>query len=87
MKLKDPFFVAEISANHKGDINKAIQLIESAKKSGADAVKILTYTADTMTVKSNKNYFKIKEGLWKGYKLWDLYDKAHTPLKLSLIHI
>ncbi len=75
------FFIAEISANHCGDFNLAKKLIKCAYVNGADAVKLQTYTADTMTVKSNKNYFKIKEGLWKGYKLWDLYDKAHTPLK------
>ncbi len=75
------FFIAEISANHCGNFNLAKKLIKCAYVNGADAVKLQTYTADTMTVKSNKNYFKIKEGLWKGYKLWDLYDKAHTPLK------
>ena len=74
------FFVAEISANHCGDYNLAKKLIKCAKVNGADAVKLQTYTADTMTIKSKKKYFKIKEGLWKGYTLWDLYDKAHTPL-------
>ncbi len=75
------FFIAEISANHCGNFNLAKKLIRCAHINGADAVKLQTYTADTMTVKSDKSYFKIKEGLWKGYKLWDLYDKAHTPLK------
>ena len=74
------FFVAEISANHCGNYNLAKKLIKCAKVNGADAVKLQTYTADTMTIKSKKRYFKIKEGLWKGYTLWDLYDKAHTPL-------
>ena len=74
------FFVAEISANHCGDYNLAKKLIKCAKVNGADAVKLQTYTADTMTIKSKKRYFKIKKGLWKGYTLWDLYDKAHTPL-------
>ena len=74
------FFIAEISANHCGNFNLAKKLIKCAYINGADAVKLQTYTADTMTVKSNKKYFKIKEGLWKGYKLWDLYNKAHTPL-------
>ncbi|MBD1145338.1 pseudaminic acid synthase [Pelagibacterales bacterium SAG-MED34] len=75
------FFIAEISANHCGDFNLAKKLIKCAYDNGADAVKLQTYTADTMTIKSDKKYFKIKEGLWKGYTLWDLYDKAHTPLK------
>ena len=79
MKFKKPFFIAEISANHNGNFNKAIKLIKLAKDSGADAVKLQTYTPDSMTLKSNKKYFKITKGLWKGYKLWDLYDKAKTP--------
>jgi len=74
-----PFLIAEISANHCGNYNLAKKLIYCAKKNGANAVKLQTYTADTMTIKSNKSYFKIKDGLWKGYQLWDLYDKAHTP--------
>ena len=80
MNKKKPFFVAEISANHCGDFNLAKRLIKCAKLNGADAVKLQTYTPDTMTVKSNKKYFKIKNGLWKGYQLWDLYNKAQTPL-------
>ena len=75
------FFIAEISANHCGNFNLAKKLIRCAYLNGADAVKLQTYTADTMTIKSNKKYFKITEGLWKGYKLWDLYNKAHTPLE------
>ena len=78
---KKPFLIAEISANHCGDFNLAKKLIKCAKLNNADAVKLQTYTADTMTINSNKKYFKIREGLWKGYSLWDLYDKAHTPLK------
>ncbi|MDC0938730.1 pseudaminic acid synthase [Candidatus Pelagibacter sp.] len=76
-----PFLIAEISANHCGDFNLAKKLIKCAYENGADAVKLQTYTADTMTIKSKKKYFKIKDGLWKGYMLWDLYNKAHTPLK------
>ena len=75
------FFIAEISANHCGNFKLAKKLIKCARINGADAVKLQTYTADTMTLKSNKKYFKIKQGLWKGYTLWDLYDKAHTPLR------
>lgn len=78
---KKVFFIAEISANHCGNFKLAKKLIKCAHENGADAVKLQTYTADTMTVNSNKRYFKIKEGIWKNYNLWDLYDKAHTPLK------
>ena len=76
-----PILIAEISANHCGNFNLAKKLIKCAYINGADLVKLQTYTADTMTIKSNKKYFKIKDGLWKGYTLWDLYNKAHTPLK------
>jgi pseudaminic acid synthase len=78
---KKIFFIAEISSNHCGDFNLAKKLIKCAYENGADAVKLQTYTADTMTLRSDKKYFKINEGLWKGYTLWDLYTKAHTPLK------
>ena len=74
------FFIAEISANHCGNFKLAKKLINCAYLNGADAVKLQTYTPDTMTIKSNKKYFKINQGLWKGYTLWDLYKKAHTPL-------
>jgi pseudaminic acid synthase len=76
-----PYFVCEISANHNGSIINAKKLIQIAKKNGADAVKLQTYTPDTMTLKSNKNDFLIKEGLWKGKSLWDLYKKAQTPFE------
>ena len=76
---KKIFFIAEISANHCGKLDLAKKLIKCAKVNGADAVKLQTYTADTMTINSRKKYFKINQGLWKGYTLWDLYNKAHTP--------
>ena len=75
------FLIAEISANHCGNFKLAKKLIKCAKKNGANAVKLQTFTPDTMTINSNKKYFKIKQGLWKGYNLWDLYNKAQTPLK------
>ena len=76
---KNPFFIAEISANHNGSFEYAKKLIKLAKKYGANAIKLQTYTPDMMTLK-NFN-FKIKHGLWKNSNLWDLYKKAHTPLE------
>jgi len=78
---KTPFFVAEISANHSGSLFHAKKLIRIAKKYGADAVKLQTYTPDTLTIKSNRPDFKIRGGLWKGKRLWDLYEKAQTPFE------
>ena len=78
---KIPFFVAEISANHNGSLLHAKKLIKIAKKYGADAIKLQTYTPDTLTIKSNKSDFKIKGGLWDGKTLWDLYAKAQTPFE------
>ncbi len=75
---KAPFFIAEISGNHGGKISNAKKLIYFAKKGGANAVKLQTYTPDMMTIKSKK--FKIKSGLWANNNLWDLYKKAHTPI-------
>jgi pseudaminic acid synthase len=80
MILKKPFFIAEISANHCGKFEIAKKLIKCAKVNGADAVKLQTFTPETMTIKSSKSFFKIKGGIWKGYDLWSLYDKAKTPL-------
>lgn len=74
-----PYIVAEMSANHNGKIENAFKLIKMAKNCGADAVKIQTYRPDTITIKSNKEDFKIKDGLWKEKTLYDLYEWAHTP--------
>ena len=74
-----PYVIAEMSANHNGDINAAFRIIEEAKKSGADAVKIQTYTPDTITLKSDLPDFQIKGGLWEGKTLYELYEWAHTP--------
>jgi pseudaminic acid synthase len=78
---KTPFFVAEISANHNGSLLHAKKLIKIAKKYGADAVKLQTYTPHTLTIKSNKLDFKITAGLWNGKTLWELYEKAQTPFE------
>jgi pseudaminic acid synthase len=74
-----PFIIAEVSANHGGSIQRAKETIFAAKTSGADAVKIQTYTPDTMTLDSKKPDFLINDGLWKGYNLYQLYSEAHTP--------
>jgi hypothetical protein len=78
-KRSGPFFIAEISANHNGSLAQARKLIKIAKRYGADAVKLQTYSPNTMTIKSSKSDFKIKRGLWDAYTLWDLYEKAQTP--------
>jgi pseudaminic acid synthase len=78
---KNPFFVAEISANHLGSLSRARKLVHAAIESGADAVKLQTYTAETMTLNIDSEGFKISQGhaLWAGRKLYDLYEEAHTP--------
>ena len=74
------FIIAELSANHGGDINIAIETIRAAKRAGADAIKLQTYTADTITLNSKKDCFKINQGThWDGQYLYDLYKKAALP--------
>lgn len=74
-----PYVIAEMSANHNGRIETAFRVIEEAKRVGADAIKIQTYTADTITLKSDLPDFQIKDGLWTGRTLYELYEWAHTP--------
>jgi len=74
-----PYVIAEVSANHGGNINIAKATIKMAKECGADAVKIQTYTADTMTLDIAHGEFMIEGGLWDGYSLYELYKDAHTP--------
>ncbi|EOQ97846.1 pseudaminic acid synthase [Leptospira wolbachii serovar Codice str. CDC] len=76
-----PYIIAELSANHNGKIERALETIRLAKESGADAIKIQTYTADTMTIDCDLEDFQIHGGLWDGYKLYDLYKWAETPFE------
>ncbi len=74
------YCIAELSANHNQDFSQAVRIIEAAKDAGADAVKLQTYTADTMTLRSNKDCFQISGGtLWDGQSLHNLYQEAFTP--------
>ena len=73
------YIVAEMSANHNRDFNQALRIIEAAKEAGADAIKIQTFTADTMTINVQNEFFKIKNTIWNGKNLYDLYSEASTP--------
>ncbi len=78
---KEPvYIIAELSANHNQDLGEAVRLIRAAKDAGADAVKLQTYTPDTITIDCHNEYFRIGEGtLWQGRNLYDLYQEAYTP--------
>ena len=74
-----PYIIAEMSANHNGDINNAYKIIDMAKSSGADCVKLQTYTPDTLTIDSELPDFQLTEGLWAGQSLYELYKGAFMP--------
>lgn len=74
-----PYIIAEISANHNGNLETALKLIDVAKEAGADAVKMQTYRPDTITLDSDSEDFRIEGGLWHGRTLYDLYSEAYTP--------
>ena len=75
--MNKTFIIAELSANHNHDKQVALDTIRAAKRCGADAVKIQTYTADTMTIDSNQEWFKIHGTIWNGENLYHLYQKAY----------
>lgn len=74
------YIVAEMSGNHNHDYDRAVEIIREAKRAGVDAIKLQTYTADTITIDSDAEPFQVKGGtLWDGYTLYSLYEEAHTP--------
>lgn len=73
------YVVAEMSANHNQDFDRAVQIVEAAADAGADAIKLQTYRPDTLTIESDKEPFQIEEGPWAGRTLYDLYEEAYTP--------
>lgn len=79
IKQEKTYIIAEMSANHAGSLENAKKIIYAAKDAGADCIKIQTYTADTLTIDCDNKYFNIKNGTWKGEKLYHLYEKAYTP--------
>jgi len=74
-----PYIIAELSANHNGDINRAYKIMEEAKAAGASAIKLQSYTHETITMDSNNEEFMIRGGLWDGKSLYELYKDAHMP--------
>jgi pseudaminic acid synthase len=74
-----PYIICELSANHGGKLERALDLIDAAVATGADAIKIQSYTPDTLTIEHDGPQFRIRGGLWDGYTLYELYSQAYTP--------
>lgn len=74
-----PYVVAEMSGNHNRDLSRALRMVEAVKRAGADALKLQTYRANTITIDSDREEFVVSGGLWDGQRLYDLYEEAHTP--------
>lgn len=76
-----PYIICELSGNHNGSLDRALSLIDAAAKTGCDAIKIQSYTPDTMTIDCEHDDFQIKDGTWSGYNLYRLYEEAFTPFE------
>ena len=81
LDLSSVYTIAEMSGNHNGKYENALDILRAAKEAGADAIKMQAYTPDSLTIDCDEVYFKVKKGMWKGYNLYELYSKAQTPLE------